>query len=598
MSQDAEQAPKFRNVKFPPVDLEIEKRPDGVLVMTPRASLEFDSPTVIEGFNAGAEISPEKIALAERGADGEWSTKTFQGLKSDVHSVAQWLLDNGGGPDTPVMFISGNSIAHATVRYGALAIGAPIAPVSENYALLGAKSGFEKLEYAISLIRPRFIFAETSAFADAVRACAGDAVVISAQPDAVPGAAAYVEIINTKVSDDVVAASARIDPDAPAAFMLTSGSTGRPKAVIHTNRMMRACVAQSWWAMKDTGAWDNMILEWLPWSHVSGLYVSIAAALVGGSYYIDGGRPLPGRFDQTLENIRDLSLNYYTSVPAGYSMLADALEQDAALRDHFFKNMRLMLFGGAALPQPLYDRLQALAIASVGERILITSGYGATETTSGCMSIYFPTETVGIGLPLPGLSLKLLPHQGRFEVRMKGCHITPGYLGRDDFKETSLDDEGFYRTGDTAEFIDAHVPEHGLRFAGRLSEEFKLNTGTWVAGGALRVSLLKALGPEVMEMLICGENRDRIGILAWMSPRAGEGALEMVRRKIESYNQTNSTSSTRVRRFGILVTPPDSERGELSEKGSVNQALAIRRRTAEVDALYADPPPNGLLTFD
>jgi len=592
------QKPPFRDVTFPPVDLAIDKRPDGVIVMTPKAPLEFDTLTVIEGFQRGARISPDKTAMAERGKDGAWIKKSFRDLQRDVNAAAQWLLNSGGCAGAPVMLVSGNSIAHATIRYAALAIGAPIAPVSENYALLGAKAGFERLKYAIGLIKPKFIFAETSAFADAVRACAGDAKVITREPDSMPGAFSYSSVLETKPSDDVAAASARINPDTPAAYMLTSGSTGQPKAVIHTNRMMRACVAQSWWAMKDTGAWDDMILEWLPWSHVSGLYVSIAAALVGGSYYIDGGRPLPGRFDQTLQNIRDLSLNYYTSVPAGYSMLADALEQDPALRDHFFKNMRLILFGGAALPQPLYDRLQALAVDAIGARVLITSGYGATETTSGCMSIYFPTETVGIGLPLPGLELKLLPHQDRYEVRMKGCHITPGYLGRNDFNEKMLDEEGFYRTGDTAQFIQPGSPECGLRFAGRLSDEFKLNTGTWVAGGALRVELLKALGPEVVEMLICGENRDRIGVLAWMSPRAGENALNIVRAKIEAFNADHKTSSTKVRRFGVLTAPPDPERGELSEKGSVNQALAISRRPAEVEALYADNPAEGILTFD
>lgn len=595
---NADRKPPFRHVAFPPVDLEIEQRDDGVMVMTPRATLEFDALTVAEGFARGVQISPDKVAIAERGADDAWVEKTFHDLQSDVNATAQWLLDHGAGPDTPVMMISGNSIAHATMRFAALTVGAPIAPVSENYALLGARSGFERLKHAVNLIKPRFIFAETEVSAEAVMQCAGDAHVIIRAPDTISGAFDFENVRNTEASDAVAKASASIDPDAPAAYMLTSGSTGKPKAVIHTNRMMRACVAQSWWAMKDTGTWDSRILEWLPWSHVSGLYVSIAAALVGGSYYIDSGRPLPGRFDETIRNIRDLSLTYYTSVPAGYAMLADAMEQDHALRDQFFENMRLMLFGGAALPQPLYDRLQDLAVAATGERILIISGYGATETTSGCMSIYFDTEKSGIGLPLPGLKLKLLPHGERYELRMRGCFVTPGYLGRDDLRDKLLDEEGYYRTGDTAEFIEPGSPERGLRFAGRLSDEFKLDTGTWVAGGALRVDLLRSLAPDVVEMLICGENRDKIGILAWLSPMAGEGALDEIRKKIDAFNAENFTSSRKVRRFGVLATPPDPERGELSEKGSVNQSLSISRRQTEVEELYAKTPPEGIMVFD
>lgn len=594
----AEQNAPFRDVAFPPVDLNVQLRDNGVMVVTPRAPLEVESPLVAVSFERAAKEHADRTIFAERDSDGAWARKSYSDFRSDVHAAAQWLLDSGAGANTPIMFISGNSVAHATMRFAALLIGAPIAPVSENYAKLGAKGGYERLKHAVELIKPRFMFAEPAAFAEAVQACAHGLNVVTRDAGAMPGSTSYEVVLKSSPSNDVARASAAIDPDQPAAFMLTSGSTGKPKAVIHTNRMMTACIAQSLWAMNASGAWKGDLLEWLPWSHVSGLYVSIATVFVGGSYYIDNGRPLPGMFDESIRNIRDLSLNYFTSVPSGYAMLADAMEKDPELRDAFFANMRLMLFGGAALPQPLYDRLQALAIETTGERVMIISGYGATETTSGCMSIYFYTEKAGIGLPMPGLQLKMLPHGDRYELRMKGPMVTPGYLGREDLAAEIFDEEGFYRSGDTAQLIEPGKLEHGLRFAGRLSDEFKLDTGTWVAGGALRLDLLKALGPEVAEILICGEGRDRLGLLAWISPAAKGDILGAVRKKLEAFNANNPGSSRKIRRFATLTAPPDPERGELSEKGSVNQALAISRRESDVTKLYADPPPEGVLSFD
>ncbi|WP_133162348.1 AMP-binding protein [Hyphococcus luteus] len=594
----AKQKAPFRDVAFPPVDLDVQTHPDGVMVVTPRAPLDVESPLVAISFERAAKQFAERTAFAERDANGAWSRKSFREFYADVYAAAQWLLDQGAGPETPVMFVSGNSLAHATLRFAALLVGAPIAPVSENYAKLGAKSGFERLNHAIGLIKPRFIFAETAVFSDAMAHCAGDADVITRAADEMPGAFSYDDIVRMQPTEAVSRASQNLDPDRPAAYMLTSGSTGKPKAVIQTNRMMTACIAQSLWAMNASGAWEGDLLEWLPWSHVSGLYVSIATVFVGGSYYIDGGRPLAGMFDETIRNIRDLQLNYYTSVPSGYAMLADAMEKDAQLREAFFLNMRLMLFGGAALPQPLFDRLQDLAVASTGRRVPIISGYGATETTSGCMSVYFHTEMSGIGLPMPGLELKMLPRGDRYELRMRGPMVTPGYLGREELAAEIFDEDGFYKSGDTAELVEPERLESGLRFSGRLSDEFKLDTGTWVAGGALRLDLLKALAPDIAEVLICGENRDRIGLLAWASPAAQGDVLTGVRSKIERFNKDNSSSSRKIRRFALLSTPPDPERGELSEKGSVNQSLAISRREVDVARLYADPPPEDVLSFD
>lgn len=568
--------------------------------MTPRTPLKVGTRTVPEGLTATAARLPNKLAIAERNTGGDgWRGKTFSELKRDVDGLAQWLIDCGAGPDTPVLIVSGNSVAHAAMRYAAMSVGAPITPVSENYALLGAKGGYERLKYVVSLIRPRFIFAETAVFAGAVEAVApSEAVILSREPDAMAGAASYETAIATKPTETVAARVAALDPDAPAAYMLTSGSTGKPKAVIQTQRMICANLYQGWMTLGRAAGWDDVLLEWLPWSHVSGAFSSMAGALFGGTFYIDGGKPAPGRFEETLRNLREIPLRYFTNVPSGYAMLADALEQDAELRRVFFSKLRLALYGGAGLPQALYDRFQRLAIETVGKRIFFTTGYGATETTSGCMSIYFDTEEVGIGLPMPGLSLKLTPIGERYEIRLKGPVITPGYLGREDLRDHMFDEEGYYRIGDAAVFCDPDRPERGLKFAGRLAEEFKLDNGTWVSAGALRAALLETLAPHVVDVLVCGENRFGVGVLAWRSPAAQAEPVEALAERLAAFNANNPGASMRVRRFAFLDEPPNAEAHEISDKGAVNQALAKRRRAADIERLYQTPPPAGVFAFD
>ncbi len=592
--------PPYRSVDFPPVDLDIERRRDGVIVMTPRAALETGVASVPLGLARSAKRAPDKTAVAERGRDGSWIKKSFADLKADADSIAQWLIDRGAGASTPLLIVSGNSIAHAAMRYGAMAAGAPVTPVSENYALLGARGGYERLKHAVGLVSPTFIFAETAVFADAVAAAAPKgAVLVTREPHRFQGGAVdYEAVLKVSPTPAVSQRIHELDPDAPAAYMLTSGSTGKPKAVIQTQRMIVSNIHQGWMTLGKAAGWDDTLLEWLPWSHVSGAFSSMAAAIFGGSFYIDAGKPLPGKFDETVRNLKEIPLRYFTNVPSGYAMLAEALEADDQLREVFFSRLRLALYGGAGLPQPLYDRLQKLAVETVGERIFFTTGYGATETTSGAMSIYFDTEEVGIGLPMPGLSVKLVPLGGRYELRMKGPVVTPGYLGRNDLRAQMFDEEGFYKIGDTAQFCDPDRPERGLKFAGRLAEEFKLANGTWVAGGALRTKLLDRLSPYVAEVLICGEGHDGVGVLAWRPASSDARPTGEIAAKIAAFNQENPGASTRIRRFAFLSDPPDAEAHELSDKGAVNQALAKRRRSASIDSLYADPAPPDVLCFD
>lgn len=594
---DAVRAAPFREVAFPPVDLKIERRADGVIVMTPRTALEIDTPSVPAGLARQALRVPNKTHLAERsGPDRAWRRQSFAEAKAESDAVAQWLLDREIPAGRPVMILSGNSIAHGTIRCGAMAAGAPVSPVSANYALMGAAGGFERLRHVVELVRPAVIFAESAAYAAAVAGCAPGVPVISREPGAFGrGAVAYDEVLTTPVTDDVARSIANLDSDAPAAYMLTSGSTGRPKAVIQTQGMIVANLHQGWQTLGRAAGWDDVLLEWMPWSHVSGAFTSMAATIFGGSLHIDEGKPLPGLFDETIRNLREIPLRYFTNVPAGYAMLTQALEGDKELRQVFFRDLRLMLYGGAGLPQPVYDRLQALAVETCGHRIFLTTGYGATETTSGCMSIYFPTDQVGIGLPMPGLSVKMVPLDDRYELRMKGPMVTPGYLDAPEVNTTIRDEEGFYRIGDTARFHDPQDPAKGLAFAGRLAEEFKLDTGTWVSGGALRLQLVGALSPLVSDLLVCGEGRDAVGVLAWPAPGVDADDLAAVAAKLQVHNRENPGSSTRVRRFAFLREPPNAEAHELSDKGGVNQALAKRRRAEAVEHLYSATPDQAVL---
>ncbi len=371
-----EGAAPFREVAFPPVDLDIERRADGVIIMTPREPLRIGVASVPAGLAREAARVPDKTHLAERaGPERAWRRQSFARMKADSDAVAQWLLDRGIPAGRPVMILSGNSIAHATIRYGAMTAGVPVSPVSANYSLMGAAGGFERLRHVVDLVKPAVIFAETAAFAPAVAACAPGLPVISREPEAFGARGMALDaVLATPVTPAVARAIKALDPDAPAAYMLTSGSTGRPKAVIQTQGMIVANLHQGWQTLGRAAGWDDVLLEWMPWSHVSGAFTSMAAAIFGGTLYIDEGKPLPGLFDETVRNLREIPLRYFTNVPAGYAMLTSALEADEALRCTFFQDLRMMLYGGAGLPQPVYDRLQALAVQTCGYRIFLTTG--------------------------------------------------------------------------------------------------------------------------------------------------------------------------------------------------------------------------------
>jgi len=582
----------FKQTYFPSAEMQVERRADGSFVVVPALQLEPYVANLPAELVTWAQRQPDHVYLAERASrGGPWRTQTYAGMRRDCEAVAQWLLDRHIEPGRSVLILSGNSIAHATVKYGAMAARVPGCPVSVNYSLM--PGDFGRLRHVVSLVRPAVVFAEQAAtFKRALESVDfGAAIVVTDDPAALTRpSVALATVLATPVTPAVAASIESIQPDEPTAYMLTSGSTSLPKAVIQTQRMLASNLAQGRQVLGTTAGWNDVMLDWLPWNHVSGAYTLMGTLTSGGTLYIDGGRPIPGQFDESLRNLKEVAPKFYVNVPFGYAMLAEALEKDAELRSRFFGSVRLALYGGAGLPQALYDRFQQLAVESVGERIFFTTGYGATETSSGCMAIYFPTEEVGIGLPMPGLTLKLVPNGSRYEVRLRGPMITPGYLGNAEANHGIFDDEGFYRTGDAAQFHDPQDVGKGLKFAGRLSEEFKLGTGTWVQAGRLRAEFLEAFAPLVSDVLVCGENRERVAMLVW--PRPGTDAATLATElpaRLAAFNHDRG-SSERVERLLLLSEPPSVDQHEVSDKGTINQRVAMARRIAEVERLYVAVP--------
>ncbi|MFO1427009.1 MAG: AMP-binding protein [Steroidobacteraceae bacterium] len=478
-------AAPFRETHFPSAQMHVLRRPDGAIIVEPATPLAPFTPSIAAELARRAREMPARPFLAERAAPGgPWIRQTYLEALRAAEAVAQWLLERRLEPGRPVLILSGNSLAHSSIKLGAMTAGVPVCPVSTNYALMGGDYG--RLRHVIGLVRPAVVFAER---ATQYRAALegvdfGDAIVVCDDPGTLQRpAVAWREVLGTPVTAAVARIRDALDPDAPTAYMLTSGSTSLPKAVIQTQRMITSNLAQGRQVLGETAGWNDVMLDWLPWNHVSGVFTHLGVLTSGGTLYIDGGRPVPGLFDESIRNLKELAPKFYVNVPVGYTMLADALERDAQLRERFFANLRLALYGGAGLPQALYDRLQDLAVRTIGQRIFFTTGYGSTETSSGCMSIYFPTEEVGIGLPMPGIVLKLVPVGPRYEVRLRGPMVTRGYLGNPQATRELFDEEGYLRTGDTALFHDPQDIGQGLRFAGRLAEDFKLATGSWVVAG-------------------------------------------------------------------------------------------------------------------
>ena len=615
---DAREQPPFRLLPQQAPDIDMRRTPEGVYYVSARQTPGPRPRSIPHCLDARAEEHPGRVFLKERDPEtDEWASVTYGEAKAITDALAQAFLDLGAGPDAPVMILSGNSIRSAMVILAAQKIGAPAAPISVPYSTMS--TDFEKLKHCFAAVRPKIIFAEQlEPFKNAIAAldCA-DCVVFSADPGGDNTVRTYDSLAATQPTAAVTEARDRLTDASIGKYLFTSGSTGMPKPVPTTQGAMCSMIAGQEGLRDnardpehDPDAVENM-LDWLPWNHISGSNVNFNGALWNGAtFWIDGGKPTPALFHETIRNVRECSPSVFGTAPIALAMLAEAMEEDEALLHAFFRNMRSIGYGGATLSDDLYDRLQALSVKATGRRIPIVTMYGATET-QGITVVHWEAERVGlIGLPLPGSTLKLVPNGDKLEVRVKGPSVMPGYHNNPEKNAEVFDEEGFYCLGDAVKFVDEEDPNQGLIFDGRVGEDFKLSSGTWVSVGTLRPDYVAACSPLIFDAVICGQDKDYIGALVWPSPagmeqlvRAHDGDMaaafrsltEELAKKTAMFNAGESGSSRRIRRFMVMTEPPSIDAGEITDKGYVNQRLVQSRRAGLVAALFADPPAEGVI---
>lgn len=558
-----------------------------------------------------ARLQPDELFLAERNAAGEWDKLSYGEARRRVVAIASWMLGQNLSAERPVAILSDNSIEHALIMLAAMHIGVPACPISAGTSLMSKDHA--KLKGNIELLRPGVIYADpVERFMPAIAAVAPlhDGVVVAgSRSQAQPGTVSMAEVEARSDEAAVMRSFDAITPDTIGKFLFTSGSVGTPKAVINTHRMM--CSNQLAKELIWTFLADNrpVLVEWLPWSHTFGGNQNFNLMLRwGGTMYIDDGKPTPALLEKTLRNLREVSPTIYFSVPRAYDMLVPELRKDAALRESFFRRLNLISYAGAALPQHLWSELEGLSERTLGCRVPMVSSWGSTETAPLATDCHFQAVRSGvIGVPVPGTELKLVRSQDKLEVRIKGPNVFPGYWKQPELSAASFDEDGFYMIGDAVEFVDAERPELGLLFDGRVGEDFKLLTGTWVHVGSLRVKGIEAMSPIAQDIVVTGHNRDEIGFLIFpnvsecralcphLPPDADLADVFLnpavrgrVQRGMAMLRQLGGGSSTYPERALIMAEPPSVEAGEITDKGYINQRIVLTRRADLVEFLHQD----------
>jgi feruloyl-CoA synthase len=589
----------------------VDRRADGTLILRCARPLGAYPRSLTDRLVHWAHTTPGRTLLAWREGAG-FASLTYGEALRRVRGVAQALLDRGVSSERPLAILSGNDVNHLVLALAAQYAGVLFAPVSPAYSLIS--KDFGTLGHVARVLTPGLVYASDDRFGPAVKA-------ISFAGAATLSASDMSELIATHPTDAVDHAHESIDPDAPAKILFTSGSTGVPKGVVNTHRMLAANQQMILETLPFLGDAPPVFVDWLPWHHTFGGNHNIGITIYnGGSLYLDEGRPLPGLFDESIRNLREVGPTVYFNVPRGYEELAGALARDRALAESFFSpRLRLLFYAAASLPQHVADELARIAIDTCGERVLLVTGLGATETAP--MAICRPWEddlASAIGLPVPGVEVKLVqtPEDAdRFEARFKGPNVTPGYWREPDLTRTAFDEERFYRMGDAVRLADPDDFARGLLFDGRTGEDFKLTTGTWVVVGALRARIMTHFAPLVRDAVITGHGRDSVGMLAVPdvaacrvlcpelidAPVSAVAAHPAVRAAISARLATFAAQATgsasRIERALILVDPLSLDDQEVTDKGSINQRAVLTRRAHLVDDLYADHPGEHVIVW-
>jgi feruloyl-CoA synthase len=570
-------------------------RSDGTFVLASPEPLRPYARCVGEWIEHWSRETPDAIALAERDAKGEWRKVGWGELRVAIGKIAQSLLGLQLPARAPVVILSDNGIDHALLMLAAMHVGRPVSSVSSAYSRLTRDYG--KPKGMLATLKPALVYASDAAvYGPALAACAANAVTVVGQgADTLPGALRFESLLDTTEGPQVMQAFARILPDDHAKYLLTSGSTGHPKAVINTHRMLCAnqqMMAQVWPFLERE---KPVIVDWLPWSHTFGGNHNLHMVLRnGGTLYVDEGRPAPGLVEKTVRNLREVRPNLMFNVPRGYDMLLPFLEADDEVARGVLGDLRCLFYAAAALPPSTWTRLATVARRVRAEPLWMTTSWGATETAPAVTTAHFRLEGAGsLGIPLPGVEVKFVPNADKLELRVRGVSVFPGYLDAPELTAAAFDPEGYYRIGDAGFLADADHPERGIVFNGRVAEDFKLTSGTWVSVGTLRVKLLSAFAPYVQDAVLTGHGREEMCAMLFPSPAckalSAEALASRLREALAVLRAEGAGSSQCPARLLVLDEPANADAGEITDKGYVNQRAVLERRAADVELLYAQP---------
>jgi len=589
-----------------------ERRADGAELVRAQQTLQPYPEKITQRLEYWAHAAPDRTFLAQRDSNGTWRTLSYAEALTKSRRIAQALLARNLSVDKPIAILSGNDLEHALLSFGAMITGVPFAPVSVPYSL--ASTDFGKLKYVLELLTPGLVFAACGkTFNRALlQAASSDIeIVVTQNASAVPNATSFGELLATDDSADVDAAHAGVTPDTIVKILFSSGSTGLPKGVVNTHRMLCSNQQMLLQMMPFLGEEAPILCDWLPWNHTFGGNHNVGIALYnGGTLYIDDGKPVPGQFATSLRNIAEIEPTVFFNVPKGFELIAQAMRDDDDFREHFFKRVNILFYAGAGLPQPVWDELQGHAVKATGHTIPIITGLGCTEAAPTATLTAREVLHAGfIGLPCPGLELKLAPTGRKLEVRYRGPNVTPGYWRRPELNATAFDNEGYYRTGDAARWADENDIQTGLIFDGRIAEDFKLTSGTWVSVGPLRTKLVTRMSPWIRDVVIVGHDRNEVGALLYpdvqecksLSPELRDcsdtlkilrhpAVLAHIRSLLTELAEESTGGSNRIARAAMLEEAPSLDIGEITDKGSLNSAAILRHRAALVAELYHPSP--------
>jgi feruloyl-CoA synthase len=603
-------------VRLGPRDFVLDRKIDGTIYIRSPHKLDPYPGKLTERLVHWATRTPDTVFMADR-VEGGWRNTTYADTLARIHRIGAALLRRDLSAERPIVILSGNDLEHQWLSLAAMHVGVPYAPVSPAYSLLSRD--FANLKHIFKLLTPGLVFVTDGAmFARAIASVVpSDAeLVVVRNPPSSGASTAFAEFVDASPDAAVDAAYAGLGPDTVVKFMFTSGSTGHPKGVINTQRMLCSNQAMILSALRYFEDEPPVVLDWAPWHHTAGGNHDVYLVLYnGGSFYVDDGKPMPGAIEATVRNLRDVSPTWYFNVPKGFEALLPYLQRDLDLRLSFFRNLKVLWYAAAGVSQYISDEYERMALETVGRRIPFLTGLGSTETAPFAIGRTWPAErAANIGLPGPGLELKLVPSGGKLEARLRGPNITPGYWREPDLTANAYDEEGYYKLGDALAFEDPADPGKGLVFDGRIAEDFKLATGTWVATGRLRARMIDAFAPYLRDAVLTGPDRDDLGALLFPDPVAcralapdvpgdNTGLLADPRvraefqKRLDAIAKEATGSSNRVVRVMLMTEPPSLDAGEATDKGSINQRNVLKSRVALVQELYDEPLSPRIITI-